>query len=76
MILGVGTRRVALRRFWFLGVAFSVIMMSAFYATIAEPTDRYRIQFEWAFFAVASLGLVLPLRALRRRLPPAIGSHA
>ena len=75
LILGVGTRRVALRRLWFLGVALSVIMMSAFYATVVEPTDRYRIQFEWAFFAVASLGLVLPLHALRTRLPRATGSH-
>lgn len=74
LLMGVGSRREPLRRTWLLGLAVSIMFMTVFYSTIAEPTDRYRIPIEWAFFAIASLGLVLPLRALRRRLSRPVGT--
>ena len=67
--LGCQSRRFA--RSWFLGLVCGVLAITLFYAALADEAARYRMSVEWAFFAVASLGIVLPLRALRSRLPQA-----
>ena len=70
LLMEVGTAGRPLTRIWFLGLAGAIVTLTAFYGGIAEADGRYRMSMEWAFFAVASLGVFLPLREIRRRLPP------
>ncbi len=67
LLSGVGTGPGRIRRWWFAGLAAAVVALTLFYAGFVDPTGRYRMNLEWAFFAIASLGVVLPLRFLRRR---------
>lgn len=68
LLFGVGSRRRRIRRWWFLGLAASVVFMTLFYAATIDVPHRFRLTVEWSFFVIASLGIVLPMRALRRRM--------
>ncbi|UCE60916.1 MAG: hypothetical protein JSU63_04025 [Phycisphaerales bacterium] len=67
LLSGIGCRRLKIRRWWFVGLAISVVFMTLFYAAVVDVPQRFRMSVEWAFFAIASLGLVLPLRAIYHR---------
>ncbi len=71
LLLGLGTGGFGFRRWWFAALSVSVVSMTLFYAAVVDVPNRYRLSVEWAFFAVAALGLVLPLREVRRRIAPA-----
>lgn len=68
LVFGIGSKRQRFKRSWFVGLAVGVVFMTVFYAALADIPHRYRMSVEWAFFAVASLGLVLPIRALRGKV--------
>lgn len=65
--LGVGTHPHTLPRWWFFGLAAGIAAMTLFYSAVADAIMRFRMSLDWAFFAVAALGIVLPLRFLQQR---------